>query len=56
MKIKTKRELFNPILKPDNKPFIKGFINNSCSLVFSYDEIKSISKIYAHIKFNLSNK
>ena len=56
MKIKTNRELFNPIVKPDNKPFIKGFINNSCNLVFSYDEIKSISKRYAHIKFNLSNK
>ena len=35
MKRKTKAELFNPIVKPDNKPLMKGFINNSCNLVFS---------------------
>lgn len=56
MKTKTNIELFNPKVKPENRPFINGFFNNAWSLILSYHDIKSISKIYPHMKFNLSNK
>lgn len=56
MKTKTNIELFIPKIKPENKLFINEFFNKIWNFKFSYDKIKSISKIYAQIRFNLSKK